>query len=315
MSIKIPFTSYRISCKIRLKKDLIEEEVFHFAKQPMSIKDNAYLPARQIFRKFASFQTILASMPADALVHFRSSGPLGDIIYAIPLMMAMANGRPIDLKCNLDAFVSGFLSHPLKGIGINKAIYDQLKPLLDAQNIISSPLPKHKGAYPILDLDCFRSAKMKCQNYVLARCYNAVYPQLYDLSQPWIKVHPSPVTQGAIIVTRSLRYNNPKLCYHFLEKYPKVYFMGLDEEYRRMKLQHAQYLPVENFLQAAEYIAGARLFIGNQTFLFALAEAMKCPRILEICRWMPDIVPEGGRWYGALFQNQFEYMVQQFMTT
>jgi hypothetical protein len=316
MSIKIPFTHYSLSCKVRLKDNRIEDgAVFHFEKQPKSIENSAHLPARQLFHKFKSFQTAVASTSSDTPVHFRSSGPLGDIIYAIPLTLAIANGRPIHIKFNLNAFVSGFYSHPLKGIGINSATYEQLKPLLDAQNITSSPLTKYKSAHPVLDLDCFRTTKKKCHNYALVRCYGAVYPQTYDTSQPWIKVKPSPVTQGAIVVTRSFRYNNPKLCCRFLEKYPQVYFLGLEEEYRQMKFRHVQYLPVENFLQAAEYIAGARLFIGNQTFLFSLAEAMKCPRILEICRWMPDIIPEGGYWYGALFQNQLEYVVHQFMAT
>jgi ADP-heptose:LPS heptosyltransferase len=63
----------------------------------------------------------------------------------------------------------------------------------------------------------------------------------------------------------------------------------------------------------ARVIRSARFFIGNQSFPFALAEALKVPRILEVCPQTPDVIPTGDHIGAAYFQQNFEVLVRRFM--
>ncbi len=51
-----------------------------------------------------------------------------------------------------------------------------------------------------------------------------------------------------------------------------------------------EHLPTENFLQMAEYIAGADLFIGNQSSPMSVALGVGNPIIQETCLEQPDCV-------------------------
>ena len=102
------------------------------------------------------------------------------------------------------------------------------------------------------------------------------------------------------------------LIIHSLKKYANIYFVGTEDEYKEMKQQinHLQYLPVKNFLELASYIAGAKLFIGNQSFPFSLAEAMKVNRLLEMYYLAPNVNVYGTKGFDFCFQPQFEYLVK-----
>ena len=89
----------------------------------------------------------------------------------------------------------------------------------------------------------------------------------------------------------------------------------MPEEYERMKLSIPQleYKKTDNFLSLASTIAGAKLFIGNQSFPYSLAEAIKVPRILESYYLSPNVIPEGENAYEFSFQPQFEFLVKKLL--
>jgi hypothetical protein len=97
------------------------------------------------------------------------------------------------------------------------------------------------------------------------------------LHEPWLHVTPDTSFSNAIVVARSSRYRTPEIDYSILKKYPRVVFVGLPDEFEDMHPQvpHMEYKSVANFLELAQVIAGSKLFIGNQSFPFALAEALK----------------------------------------
>lgn len=51
-----------------------------------------------------------------------------------------------------------------------------------------------------------------------------------------------------------------------------------------------EYIPVEDFMHMANIIAGCRFFIGNQSFPFAIAEALKVKRLLEVYHLSPMLL-------------------------
>jgi ADP-heptose:LPS heptosyltransferase len=120
-----------------------------------------------------------------------------------------------------------------------------------------------------------------------------------------------------IVIARSSRYRSPKISYRFLKYYPKLVFVGLPDEYEdfRQQVPEAVYHPVNNFLELARIIAGSRLFIGNQSFPFALAESLKVRRVLEVFYQSPNVMTEGPNGYAFCYQPQFEQIVHTLMSS
>jgi ADP-heptose:LPS heptosyltransferase len=75
-------------------------------------------------------------------------------------------------------------------------------------------------------------------------------------------------------------------------------------------LPRLHYAECSDFLQLARVVKSARLFIGNQSFPYALAEALKVPRILEVCPLYPVVTPTGDNAGEAFFQASFERLVR-----
>ena len=68
------------------------------------------------------------------------------------------------------------------------------------------------------------------------------------------------------------------------------------------------YLMVDNFLELAESIQSCKFFLGNASSCFQLAEALKVPRLLEICPMIPNVIPVGEKAYDAYHQVHIEYL-------
>ena len=72
-----------------------------------------------------------------------------------------------------------------------------------------------------------------------------------------------------------------------------------------------KFMDFPDFYTLAIAIKTCKVFIGNQSMCYALAEAMKAPRILEVCAFAPNCIPEGaGPAYDFLSQSAFEHYVE-----
>lgn len=75
-------------------------------------------------------------------------------------------------------------------------------------------------------------------------------------------------------------------------------------------------VPAMTFLESSDFhhlaalISGSRLFIGNQSFPFAIAEALKVNRLLEVYYNVPNVIVAGRNGYDFCFQKQFEHLVK-----
>jgi ADP-heptose:LPS heptosyltransferase len=78
----------------------------------------------------------------------------------------------------------------------------------------------------------------------------------------------------------------------------------------KKKIPHLIYRPVRDFLEMASVIAGAKLFIGNQSFPFSLAEALKANRLLEVYFECPNVTVYGENGFDFSFQPQFEKLIR-----
>jgi hypothetical protein len=136
-----------------------------------------------------------------------------------------------------------------------------------------------------------------------------------DLSVPWLDVGGEP--NDYIIVNRTARYQNPYIDYFFLHKLDNIIiFVGDKTEHSAFNSKWNLNLPhheVNDFLELAELIGGCKLFIGNQSFCWHLADAMKVKRVLEYCHVFPNTHPTGADGCAVLHQAQLELMVNKML--
>ena len=59
----------------------------------------------------------------------------------------------------------------------------------------------------------------------------------------------------------------------------------------------------------AQVISGCKMFIGNQSFPFSIAEALKTKRVLEVFPQCPNVIVEGADAYDFCYQEQFEKII------
>ena len=90
-------------------------------------------------------------------------------------------------------------------------------------------------------------------------------------------------------------------------------FIGLKEEFDDLKksIKKLEYYDSKDFLELASIIKNAKLFIGNLSFGYALAEAIKVPRLLSLN--FPLVYPNGSQGYDFYFQSHFEKLVKDII--
>ncbi|HTH83206.1 MAG TPA: hypothetical protein VL490_09740 [Mucilaginibacter sp.] len=251
---------------------------------------------------------------AGAEINVLHDGNAGDIIYALPILKQLhaISSKPVNLvlKVNEPLKIGGGYKHPLGNVMLNEKMVDGLSPLISSQQYINSVVI-YSGQDIHLDLTLFRKAGFALDKGNIARWSFFTAGITPNLGEVWLKVKPDESFADHIILARSSRYNNMLVDYAFLSKYKKLLFVGVESEYQEMKniIPDLQWHQVDDFLQLAQVIAGCKLFIGNQSFPYAIAEGLKTRRMLEVYYQIPNVMPEGGNGYDFCFQKHFEWLV------
>lgn len=254
------------------------------------------------------------------MLKLKHSGNAGDILYSLPAIRQAcynANDKAI-LYLHIDQpanYVQGFV-HPLGNVMLNKYMATMLKPLLKECLFIEDVLI-YNGQKIDYDLDKFRQIGLNLGAGNISRWYFQAFPELTcDLVQPTIEIKLSRILNETIVINRTERYQNGQIDYSILNQYsnPK-YFVGTEHEYHLMSkmVKNLQYQEVSNFYELADLINNCKVFIGNQSMNFAIAEQLKSNRILETYFGCPNVIPCGGRAFDIFNQEGFEYALNYFI--
>ena len=227
---------------------------------------------------------------------------------------------------NLPAFYYEGAVHPIqldgKNVCMNEVQWGMLKPLLEAQEYIER-CEVWEGQEFHIDFDVTRDRKtipMPVGNIHFWPFF--IVPELAcDLSETWIFTSPDHPMRyefaDKIIINRTERYTNPYLTYYFLKEYESMcVFAGTIKEHdifcKSFKLD-IPLLGCNNFLDLATFIKNSKLFIGNQSFCWHLADATKATRILEYCPQFPNTHPTGRDGYAVIYQQSLELYVRKLI--
>jgi hypothetical protein len=262
-------------------------------------------------------ENILRITRKKGKLNLRHSGNAGDIMYALPTVKEIhaLTGVPVHFLLNLGKplDILPHYQHPLGSVMLNRKMADMLIPLLSAQPYIAS-CKVYSGEEIDIDLDDVKLTGLSFDRGNIAAWYNYISGLRPDLAQPWLSAAADTGLTDTVIVARSSRYTNPNINYAFLNETEQLAFVGVSSEYEAFKriVPHARYIEVNDFLQLACAISGCRLFIGNQSFPYSVAEALKVRRLLETAVDAPNVLPEGGQCYGFYFQQHFEWYVKEW---
>ena len=260
---------------------------------------------------------ILFDSAKDTEINVFHSGNAGDIIYALPVMKKLyeISGKQINLllKIGEPLTIGDGYEHPLGTVMLDEKMVANLFPLIAEQDYIHD-MKIFDGEKIHLDLTLFRRAGFILDKGEIGRWNfftSGITPDLYE---PWLKVKPNPDFAEYIVLARSSRYNNAMIDHSFLAKYDKLIFVGVESEYVEMKkfIPNLKWRKVSDFLELAGVIAGSKLFIGNQSFPYSVAEGLKAKRLLEVFYQAPNVIPAGKGGYDFCFQKHFEWLVKQF---
>ena len=221
---------------------------------------------------------------------FAHAGDSGDLVYSLPVIDALAKGRASQLFINQSHYTR---------VKANQNSVDLIKPLLAATRPWLE-VSLHHGELVRYNLNRWRDrpASYSKLTRTLAECHAMAFGFGMELfRQPWITLKAGSLMADRaaesalhypVVIHRSARYQNPWFPWKsILDRYDDAIIMvGLKEEHEAFCEEFSVEIPhiiTKDFLELAHVINAAKLFIGNQSSPFALAEAMKKPVIQEVC--------------------------------
>lgn len=272
------------------------------------------------------------SIAVENFIRFKHSVNPGDLIAAMGAIKKYYDIMKRDVvvcqQINMAAqYYSGAI-HPTVDengtmVCCNEPIFNMLKPLIESQYYVSQ-FVKYDGQKIDIDLDVIRGhTNVNLPNGAIQNWISFAWPDLqFDLSKPWIFVndecpeHIKQQTRGKIIVNFTERYRNHQRDYFFLKSYaPDMVFAGTESEYWKFCTRWQLDIPrlqINDFLEYAHAIKECRFFLGNQSMGWNLCDAMKKPRILEVCVYAQNCIHGVGEHsYGYLHQQAVEYYVRK----
>lgn len=220
------------------------------------------------------------------MLTFRHAGDLGDILAFLPVMRFLGGG---DLLIEAAPYTRQKLT-PDKWCGLDLLLKQQ--PYINDVREWKMELVDYNG-------NDFRAAMVNDikrrrfdRNKSLADWQLETHSiPLYEKDEAWLTIEPTKIAR--VVINRTGAGRHHQHVYHnslfpwrkIWQKYhQEAVFIGTPPEHVAFcsNCGHVPYYPTKDLAEAASVIAGADLFIGNQSACFWLAEGMKKNLILEV---------------------------------
>jgi hypothetical protein len=258
------------------------------------------------------------------------SFPAGDLISILPGLRQVSKdndckwiiyqriNQPYDMGMAYTNAKHSIYNEYGEPVMMNLGVFSALRPLLLAQDYIADFI-EWDGQSVDFNFDLIREQPTTLPAGCINRWPMYIWPDMAtDLSQKWLEVpnaRPILSEKKIILINRTERYNNTLISYNFLKKYEQsVLFIGMPNEHavfcRQNKLEIPRFMG-DDFYKIAVAMTQCKLFIGNQSSCFQVAEGLKIPRILEVCNQIPNVIGGGYGFHDFLTQKSLEYYVDK----
>jgi hypothetical protein len=223
------------------------------------------------------------------------SGDVGDIIYSLSSIRALG----VEL-----VYLNFNSKYKLRTIGqtkFNQKGAEMLKPLIESQPYIKE-VRFYDGEKVDYNLDLFRWYGDLTYANLCSTILKTFGCSLEEMKKQWLFVEP--VTRGKIVlINKTDRYLNNEVDWNeFIETYGEyMAFVGIQSEYDSFINEYKCDIPffhTKDFLELAQLISGASLFIGNQSSPYSIAEGLKKDTIQVVCDQCPNcLFPRENAYY------------------
>ena len=281
----------------------------NFFKKKSKIKEKIY--KNYTYPKIKKFQNIVKTKEDISFLHY---GHLGDIINSLPIIKEISKNKRCSLYIQKNKLIPRHVvskDHPFGSVYLTEKSILKMLPLLKQQEYLKN-VEIYSGQKIDIDLNFFRELPINF-NIDSVRWYFHLTGNFPDLSKKYLEVNNHEKFKDYIVIMRSLRRQNKFINYSFLSSYKNIVFIGLRNEFDdlKTKINNLEYFDSRDFLELAMIIKNSKLFIGNLSFGYALAEALKVPRLLESGPNFPLVYPNGENAYDFYFQSHFEELTKK----
>lgn len=249
---------------------------------------------------------------------FYHSGDLGDVIYSMATIRELGGGI-------VHLGPDNRTTMPTREPMVPKRI-QLIAPLLVAQPYVHG-VEYRDSLSPQIDYDLnqFRKEIIGSRGDIapgmnLARCHLKHFGQPLEADEkPWLTVDdPVRLDGKSVVIARTARYHNPRFNWReIVRKYgSRAVFVGTENEWRSFcqEFGPVDYHQTETLLDVARIIAGAKLFVGNQSCPYAIAEGLKQNAILEVAPQAPNCMfNRPNAW--AVWKTPFQLPVLESLVT
>lgn len=252
---------------------------------------------------------------------------MGDLICILPGLKQIHKdtGKKVHIyqRLGLAAFyydnqINSTVNKDGDSVCMNMDLFERLKPLIEYQSYIES-FQVWEGETVDLDYDMTRDRKSIPMPYGDIHTWGeAVFPQTScNLAEAWLEVGDTSMYSTRIIINRTMRYINPYVTYHFLKPYQdNLVFSGTSDEHKDFCDKNGldiKPMISDDFLELAKIISKTKFGIYNQSFHWHLADALKVPRVLEVCAMFPNTFATGASGYHSFNQQSLEYFFHKLI--
>lgn len=211
------------------------------------------------------------------------SGNLGDVIYAL---YAIAKAGGGDLVIGPHQMGTSPCANP-----ISMEQFNLLHPLLKAQPYLRTVSWTPRHPVNVKDMNKFRDKwfsfdeRLRHNVHTLCGMHCHILGVPFNPAERWLHV-PNPVVSENIVLSRTHRHRNWDMPYgEMLKRWrERMLFVGHQSELGTFEMcwGKVKHQPVTDFLHMARVIAGAKGFVGNQSFPLAIAMGVGVPIMLEV---------------------------------
>ena len=286
-----------------------KDKHFHYKmnlKKAASEKQNIEIFKVKLEQKIINTQKAIENKKELSFSH---CGHLGDVICSLSIVKEISKTHKCNYYIQVEKPLAPNARH-YKRFGdyvfLTDANVDMLLPLFMNQPYIHK-VDKYRNQEIDIDLNLIREMPIDF-NIDSVRWYSQLTGIHTDLSVPYIFAEPHDVIKNKVTIMRNVRRKNYFTNYKFLKKYENLLFIGLNDEYENLKKEvpNLEFYDCKDFLEMAQIIKSSKLFLGNLSFGYTIAEGLKIPRLLESVPEFPLVYPNGKNAYDFYFQEHFE---------